>query len=249
MLILLTHQVLAHFIEKLKKMNDKKTSVEELREFMEEELVNLAWRDATAHGNIYDGRTDKKYEKYIKPWRQGIQKKALNILEKFRNEKEITEDKLIKEIVSLKNYSEKLMQDKIEPLKAEYSCNEKFKFEFRIGQSQKLLNMLLKYYWGMGWLKKHPPHCPIDRNILEEKEIKEIMKAKNGKNATPNWTQMDDIDEYKEYIGYIKEAAEAEEAGLSIAEWELRKWNCLKTKNSKSNDCKIINIVSSFEDI
>ena len=64
------------------------------------------------------------------------------------------------------------MQDKIEPLKTEYSCNDKFKFQFRIGQSQKLLNMLLKYYWGMGWLKKHPPHCPIDRNILEEKKLK-----------------------------------------------------------------------------
>ena len=43
---------------------------------------------------------------------------------------------------------------------------------FKIGHSQKLLNLMLKYYWCLEWLKYTPPHCPIDRMILVAAKVK-----------------------------------------------------------------------------
>ena len=84
-----------------------------------------------------------------------------------------------------------------------------YKSNFNIGVAQKLLNLQLKYLWCMGEIKT-PPHCPVDRIILDMTELK-------GKY---NWTEIDSIPRYKEIIRVITK--QASDGGCkSIAEWEL----------------------------
>lgn len=78
-----------------------------------------------------------------------------------------------------------------------------------LGVSQKLLNLVLKYYWCLGEIAE-PPHCPVDR-IIQQKGLKSKYIV--------NWTSMDDVDEYLSIIHKIKQVAE--ESGQTIAEWEL----------------------------
>ena len=88
---------------------------------------------------------------------------------------------------------------------------EKEGISFKVGHSQKLINMLLKYYWCMGWLKMRPPHCPVDRIILEKTGVKRYGK-------TPAWTKIDNIGDYKSYVEDIRKFANSQ----NIADWELK---------------------------
>jgi hypothetical protein len=84
----------------------------------------------------------------------------------------------------------------------------------RIGTSQKALNLYLKYLWCLGKLDAPPPHCPIDRNILQAAGIE-------GK-----WTELDSCKEYMQWIGRLRECAKAKGYG-QLQEWELGEWNML----------------------
>jgi len=86
---------------------------------------------------------------------------------------------------------------------------------FRIGISQKIINLFLKYMWTIGKIDM-PFHCPID-NIIKTKVIKGI------KNITlKDWTEFDTINDYLDYIEIIR--LKSIEANISIAEWELENW-------------------------
>lgn len=78
----------------------------------------------------------------------------------------------------------------------------------KIGISQKLINLYLKYQWCLGNIQ-HPPHCPFDRIIIQ----------KLGYNSIPNWTKLDSEKEYRELVSRAKEIAIKN--NKSIAEWEL----------------------------
>jgi|GEM_PF-662235 len=82
---------------------------------------------------------------------------------------------------------------------------------FRIGTSQKLLNLVLKYLWCIGEIEV-PHHCPIDSIIIK----------KFNPTSNTSWTQLDSIIEYKEYIDAIRELIGK---NTSIAKWELEVWN------------------------
>lgn len=82
----------------------------------------------------------------------------------------------------------------------------------RIGTAQKALNLYLKYLWCLGRIKE-PPHCPIDAIVL----------ASLPGVADIRWTQIDTIADYKRCIDAVRQAAN--ESRISIAEWELRRWN------------------------
>jgi hypothetical protein len=73
----------------------------------------------------------------------------------------------------------------------------------RIGIAQKAVNLYLKFLWCYGWIPE-PPHCPIDRTVLEEV----------GDNSS--WTKIKDIPEYVEKIKKI----EAKKGDKSFSEWE-----------------------------
>jgi len=82
----------------------------------------------------------------------------------------------------------------------------------RIGTAQKALNLYLKSLWCMDPNWATPPHCPIDRRILEIAGIGE------------NWTQLDSIDTYRDWIEKLRGHA-LHEGFESLAEWELFTWS------------------------
>ena len=75
---------------------------------------------------------------------------------------------------------------------------------FRIGVSQKLINLHLKYLWVTGYILE-PPHCPIDGIIRDKANIKY------------DWTTSDSIEEYIQTISALRELAKEK----SLAIWEL----------------------------
>ena len=89
------------------------------------------------------------------------------------------------------------------------------KEKFRIGVTQKLLNLFLKYLWVLGYLNqdKQPASCPFDSQILGALGIND------------RWTEVDDIKKYEQWISAAVNVAEKE--NKSIAEWELEKFNGL----------------------
>jgi hypothetical protein len=84
---------------------------------------------------------------------------------------------------------------------------------FRIGIAQKVLNLYIKYLWCANDNFPLPPHCPVDRIILQ-------AAGNNGA-----WTRLDSIGEYNKWIKGIRKIAS--ENRLSVAEWELLCWNGL----------------------
>lgn len=85
---------------------------------------------------------------------------------------------------------------------------------FRIGISQKIINLFLKYMWSLGQIPE-PCHCPID-GIIKSK-IRQSDRI-----ALIDWTGMDSIFEYRIYIDLIKEIAQRQ--NLTIAQWEFINW-------------------------
>lgn len=76
---------------------------------------------------------------------------------------------------------------------------------FRIGTSQKVLNLYLKFQWCFGSIPE-PPHCPLDRIVQQRAKIKTPMK----------WTSIDDISEYRHAIDSLRSP------NYSLAVWELQ---------------------------
>ena len=152
--------------------------------FINDQLWNAAWRAATQRANIYSGNINKV------EFRKNIKNDILNFI---TNHKE--------------SLSEIELVNKIETLSKKFSCKG---IDFKIGHSQKLINLMLKYYWCLGWLKYIPPHCPIDRIILKAAKVK-------CKGKTPSWTKLNSIDEYQEIIIKIRSNINFQE----LSEWEL----------------------------
>lgn len=86
---------------------------------------------------------------------------------------------------------------------------------FRIGISQKIINLFLKYMWTIGKIDM-PFHCPID-NIIKTKVLKGLKNIK-----LKDWTEFDTIKDYLKYIEIIR--MKSIETNKTIAEWELDNW-------------------------
>ena len=71
----------------------------------------------------------------------------------------ISEEDHLSNIESLSDYGTKLGQKIL--------CNDGYK----IGVAQKLLNLQLKYLWCFG-IVTEPPHCPIDRVIINKTTLR-----------------------------------------------------------------------------
>jgi hypothetical protein len=84
------------------------------------------------------------------------------------------------------------------------------KGRFRIGPSQKAINLYLKYLWCIGEILI-PPHCPFDQRVILALPM----------NIKPAWTKIDDINDYKQLVESAKLAAR----GRPLAEWELTLYN------------------------
>lgn len=75
---------------------------------------------------------------------------------------------------------------------------------FRIGTSQKVLNLYLKFLWCFGSIPE-PPHCPLDRRVQERAKLPRVTK----------WTGLDNISEYHSVMQALRRNDE------SLAVWEL----------------------------
>ncbi|WP_319229959.1 hypothetical protein [Draconibacterium orientale] len=100
------------------------------------------------------------------------------------------------------------------------SMSEKFKpvlydGRFRIGVSQKIINLFLKYMWSINEIPQ-PLHCPIDGIV------KSHIEKHFGKTKLVDWTQLDNIHDYMDYISHINEMLK--ELVDSTAVWELKTW-------------------------
>ena len=80
---------------------------------------------------------------------------------------------------------------------------------FRIGPTQKALNLYLKYMWCIGEVER-PPHCPIDSVVIKAAGLPETIK----------WTQFMRIEEYMAVVNRLRQLV----SPLPLAEWELRAW-------------------------
>ena len=86
---------------------------------------------------------------------------------------------------------------------------------FRIGTSQKALNLFAKFLWCLNDNWPRPPHCPLDGKILKHVSIYEP------------WTKLDSAKLYQEWINRIRKYAYSMNF-TSIAEWELNAWNKIR---------------------
>jgi hypothetical protein len=83
------------------------------------------------------------------------------------------------------------------------------KGRFRIGISQKALNLYLKYLWCVNAISL-PPHCPFDSIVISHLPDCGHLK----------WTSIDDIKDYQALV----EAAQKKANGMPLPEWELMIW-------------------------
>jgi hypothetical protein len=108
--------------------------------------------------------------------------------------------------------------EKIKKLPYQLSLKYKhilYKGRFRIGVSQKIINLFLKHMWIIGKIGE-PIHCPFD-NIIKIK----LLKGVNGVSLT-DWTEFDQMNMYKKYVQLAEN--KALESNCSIAVWELENW-------------------------
>lgn len=84
------------------------------------------------------------------------------------------------------------------------------------GTCQKLLNMMCKYYWCVGFIEE-PPHLPIDTINLKNAGINKV-----------NWTEIEEPQVYINLINKIKKKT----SGQSLAQWEVDNW---KRRNSQKH--------------
>ena len=81
--------------------------------------------------------------------------------------------------------------------------------QLSIGAVQKLLNLMLKYYWCLSLIPE-PPHFPIDR----------IIQKKLPPDSRKNWTEMS----FEDYSSIIKAAKNNLKDGETLAQWELQNY-------------------------
>lgn len=163
--------------------------------FLKQELYALSWSASVQHNKIYKDKVPGNERSVLK-------KRMFERLEEF--------------IIKYKNpLDEKTHVNNINRI-SEISEEEGGRIligkKFNIGTSQKLLNLYLKYLWCIGEISE-PPHCPIDRIILNKIGNKKI-----------NWTQIDDLSQYIEIIEKLRMKSN----GDSIAVWELKMYQKIR---------------------
>lgn len=160
-------------------------------EFLKSDLFMNSWAAAVQHNKVYsDGVMQNKKDNLIRD----IELYVNELSKQYRDN--ISEDEHIENIKNIKYYIESKYSEIL------------YKNSIKIGTVQKFFNLLLKYYWSCNYIKE-PPHCPVDRIVLQTINIKDV-----------NWTKIDSVDEYRNVIERIKENIK----GQSLSKWELSAW-------------------------
>ena len=164
-------------------------------QFIESELIADSIHAAFQRGNIYKASVNDSE-------RAKLRDRLGELLSGFREEyKEgvVAED----HIGNIAKISRALTHE-FRPI----LCNDKF----RVGTSQKALNLYLKYMWCLDKVTI-PPHCPFDGIIIKMLDLLPEYKA-------IQWTKMDSLDEYRALVA-AAESRMREKSHPTLAEWEL----------------------------
>ena len=160
-------------------------------DFMKGAFFANAWHDASQHVKIY--LVSENDYQFKNEFREYLKERTYKIIEQYQN----------------KQFSFDEHTTLIYNFFKEVNTKFKDKVSFSFGCSQKLINVLLKYYWCADKLNGHiPAHMPLDSFILQALNIKDVR-----------WTQMD-YETYQKCIIIAK--ATAESNNLSLSEWELK---------------------------
>jgi hypothetical protein len=162
-------------------------------QFLKYELFNAAWNASTQRNSIYKNGTDSKNKARFK--KIILDEIMFNVITKYGSK--VSEAEHVENIKRLKMFAQRKAKE----------CS--IEASYNIGTAQKLLNVVLKFYWTAGFIVE-PPHCPIDSIIL--KKLK-LNKTK--------WTKIADIRVYKKIIKAINEI----KGDRTIAVWELEEYN------------------------
>ena len=170
--------------------------------FITDEIYTLSWSAAVGRSRTYSQNISESERKEIKNFVKIFIDN--NIIFSYQNV--VNDDTHKQNIINLSNG----VSNKFSKIL--------YNSRFRIGTSQKVLNLYLKYLWCMDKIQT-PPHCPIDKIILDI-----LAKKSSDKNQRRifniSWTKLDDIDKY---FKIIQEARTI--VGDDLSTWELKDWS------------------------
>lgn len=166
--------------------------------YLERELWILAWNASVQHAAIYKNGAWQTQRDQIDTFKSKVISYIRgSVIPRYRDE--VTESSHCENIRCLIDY--------VKVADTGVLGGDGYKY----GIAQKLLNLSLKYYWCLGLIAE-PPHCPVDKIIIDKTEFR-------GK---VNWTQMLAEKEYIDIISAIRVLAKKE--NCSIAQWELNNY-------------------------
>lgn len=164
-------------------------------DYLAKELWILAWNASVQRASLYREDRDPNPEE-TRIFRENVVNHLSSQVIPSYSTEAITEEQHYKHIDNLISYANGVDGGVLG------------QFGYKYGVAQKLLNLALKYYWCLGAIVE-PPHCPVDRLIID----KTIYKGKI------NWTEIAQRSDYQKIIEDIRRLARAQ--GMSIAMWEL----------------------------
>jgi len=170
--------------------------------FIRDEFYTLSWSAAVGRSKIYRENIDESKRQEIKNFvKNFIDKNIIFYYYKVVNDKTHNQN-----IINLSNEVSKKFSKVL------------YKSRFRIGTSQKVLNLNLKYLWCIDKIQI-PPHCPIDKIILDILAKKSLTKDQRSI-FNISWTKLDDIYKYFEIIQGARILV-----GEDLSTWELKYWS------------------------
>lgn len=163
-------------------------------DFLKEEVWVLAFSAAFQRANVYGNNVTSKDKQDFKTMMRGFIEAV--VVYKVQSSESLIDEEHLELLHQVIDYS-----SNFENTLANGTLN--------LGVAQKLVNLILKYYWCLGLIKE-PPHFPIDR----------IIQRHIDSSSRINWTEMTKDEEYLQVINAVRDQALAK--GETLAQWELR---------------------------
>lgn len=161
------------------------------RDYIFRELWISTWNASVQHASLYQTGAWKDRRDEIDIFKKGlIMYVQGEIIPKYKEK--VNEKDHLENMLSTIEYANGLDNGILGPHK------------YKLGIAQKLLNLALKYYWCLDEIAE-PPHCPVDRIIINKTRLK-------GK---VNWTDITKEGEYLKVIDAIRDIAAPQ--GLSLS--------------------------------
>jgi hypothetical protein len=166
-----------------------------LKSFIRDEILALVISGSFSRNKVYKPKTTEAAKRKLA---ESIKELLCEYAQKYKYP--VSTEVYIKDVTSF--------ADKISQQQGDYLIKKRL----RIGTSQKLLGLYLKYLWALGWIQE-PPACPFDRNTIHHFKV--------ASNKKLNWTKLDDEDDYRRLITAAAKKAQEQGYGKNVAQWEL----------------------------